>query len=231
MCMENIFAKDNALRIINETKDKKIDIRKTIEKSQSAGSFGLMHTYCMPLEHDDRTRKTFPELMGMEFNDYDNYVDEAYYERVMSHLEEGNGIYITLAYVNEASPNKDDRIYEYKTAGFNYEMEEEIYDYYESHEDYINYFGIFSADETVFLKYHEFDELGYNDTTNYGINIKKVNGEYVYRWGNHGGAACNTPPIFDKFTDMGDFDDFLDLSNPVNQLVMAVMEKCIVFEE
>ena len=110
MCMENIFAKDNALRIINETKDKKIDIRKTIEKSQSAGSFGLMHTYCMPLEHDDRTRKTFPELMGMEFNDYDNYVDEAYYERVMSHLEEGNGIYITLAYVNEASPNKDDRI-------------------------------------------------------------------------------------------------------------------------
>ena len=229
--MENIFTKENALRIINETKDKKIDIRKTIEKSQKAGSFGLMHTYCMPLEHDDRTRKTFPELMGMEFNDYDDYVDDAYFERVLNHLEEGNGIYISLAYVCEASPNKDDKIFEYKTEGFNYEVEEENDGYYESHEDYINYFGIFSADETVFLKYHEFDELGYNDTTNYGINIKKVNGEYVYRWGNHGGAACNTPPIFDEFSDMGDFDDFLDLSNPVNQLVMAVMENCIVFEE
>ena len=142
---------------------------------------------------------------------------------MMSHLEEGNGIYITLAYVCEASPKKDDRIYEYKTEGFNYEVEEEMYDYYESHEDYINYFGIFSADETVFLKYHEFDELGYNDTTNYGINIKKVNGEYVYRWGNHGGAACNTPPIFDEFSDIGDFDDFLDLSNPVNQIVGYIM--------
>ena len=229
--MENVFTKENALRIINETKDKKIDIKKTIEKSQTANSFGLMHSYCMPLEHDDGTRKTFPELMGMEFSDYKNHVDEAYYERVMSHLEEGNGIYITLAYVYEASPKKDDRIYEYKTEGFNYEVEEEVLDYYESHEDYIHYFGISSADETVFLKYHEFDELGYNDTTNYGINIKKVNGEYVYRWGNHGGAACGTPPIFDEFSDMGDFDDFHDLSNPVNQLVMAVMENCIVFEE
>ena len=37
--MEKIFTKENALRIINETKNKKIDIRKTIEKSQRAGSF------------------------------------------------------------------------------------------------------------------------------------------------------------------------------------------------
>ena len=58
--MENVFDKDNALRIVNSVNGKKIDIRKTIEKSQRAGSFGLMHTYCMPLEHDDRTRKTFP---------------------------------------------------------------------------------------------------------------------------------------------------------------------------
>ena len=30
---------------------------------------------------------------------------------------------------------------------------------------------------------------------------------------------------------MGDFDDFCDLNNPVNQLVVAVMENCIVFEQ
>ena len=31
--MENIFEKENALRIMESIKDKKIDIRKTIEKS------------------------------------------------------------------------------------------------------------------------------------------------------------------------------------------------------
>lgn len=219
--MENVFDKENARRIINSINNKKIDIRKTIEKSQTANSFGLFHSYCMPLDFDDRTRKTFPELMGMEFRDYSDYVDDAYYERVMKHLEEENGIYITLAYVCEASPSKDDRIYEFKEKGYNYDVEED---------DHISYYGIFSANETVFLKHHSVDELFYDDTSNYGINIKKVNGEYVYRWGNHGGAACCTPPRFDEFHDSDDFDDFHDVSNPVNQLVLAVMENCIVFE-
>ena len=190
--MENIFEKENALRIIDSIKDKKIDIRKTIEKSQSANSFGLMHTYCMPLDHDDRTRKSFPELMGMEWQDYKENVDEAYYE-----------------------------IYEFKMEGYDYEMEED---------DYISYFGVFSCGKTVYLKHHSVDELFCDDTSNYGINIMKVNDRYVYRWGNHGGAACCTPPTFDEFTDMGDFDDFCDLNNPANQLVMTVMENCIVFE-
>lgn len=75
--------KENAIGIIDSIRNKRIDIRKTIEKSQSASSFGLMHTYCMPLEADDRTRKTFPELMGMDFRDYRDYVDDAYYDRVM----------------------------------------------------------------------------------------------------------------------------------------------------
>ena len=219
--MENIFEKENALRIIDSIKDKKIDIRKTIEKSQSANSFGLMHTYCMPLDHDDRTRKSFPELMGMEWQDYKDYVDEAYYDRVVDHLEEGNGIYITLAYVCEASPSKDDEIYEFKMEGYDYEVEED---------DHISYFGVFSCNRTVYLKHHSVDELFCDDTSNYGINVRKVNGEYVYRWGIHGGAACCTPPTFDEFTDMGDFDDFCDLNNPVNQLVVAIMENCIVFE-
>ena len=219
--MENIFEKENALRIIESIKDKKIDIRKTIEKSQSADCFGLMHTYCMPLDHDDRTRKTFPELMGMEFTDYKDYVDEAYYDRVEDHLEEGNGIYITLAYVCESIPSNDDEVYEFKMEGYDYEEEED---------DHFCYFGVFSEDRTVYLKHHSVDELFCDDTSNYGINVRKVNGEYVYRWGIHGGAACCTPPSFDEFTDMGDFDDFCDLNNPVNQLVVAVMENCIVFE-
>lgn len=228
--MENVFSKDNALRIVNSVNNKKIDIKKTIEKSQSASSFGLLHTYCVPLEHDDKTRKTFPELMGMDFMDYEDYVDDAYYDRVMEHLEEGNGIYISLAYVCDASPEKDAKVYEFKVDGFNYEVEEEKDDYYDDHEDYMRYFGIYSANDTVYLKHHEFDELGFDDTSNYGINIKKVNGEYVYRWGNHGGAACMTPPGFNEFHDSDDLDDFHDVSNPVNQLVLAVMENCIVFE-
>lgn len=126
-----------------------------------------------------------------------------------------------MAYVYEASPNKNSTIYEYKTEGFDYEAEEEKDGYYENHEDYIHCFGIFSANDTVYLKHHEADELGYDDTTNYGIGIRKVDGEYEYRWGNHGGAACMTPPSFDEFH---------DLSNPVNQLVIEVMKDCIVFE-
>lgn len=219
--MKNPLNKENALRIIESTKDKRIDIRKTIEKSQSANSLGLMHTYCMPLDHDDKTRKTFPELMGMDFRDYGDYVDEAYYERVMEHLEEGNGIYITLAYVNDGSPEKDDEVYEYKLDGYNYEVEDD---------DYILHFGVYSANDTVYLKHHSIDELGYDDTSNYGIAIRKVDGEYVYRWGNHGGAACMRPPFFDEFRDHDDYDGFHDLSNPVNQLVLAVMENCIIFE-
>ena len=222
----NIFTRENALRIINSVNGKKIDVRKTIEKSQTASDFGLMHLYCVPLDHRDQTRKTFPELMGMDFRDYEDKVDEAYYKRVEAHLEEGNGIYITLAYVCDGSPNKDDEIYEYKIDGYNYEVEEE-----DDHESYMKCFVVSSSYKDVYLKSHEFDELGYDMTTNYGINVRKVNGEYVYRWGNHGGAGCGTPPSFDEFTDMGDFDDFHDLNNPVNQLVLAVMEKCIVYEK
>ena len=205
--MENIFEKENALRIIESIRNRKIDIRKTIEKSQSANCFGLMHTYCMPLDHDDKTRKSFPELMGMEWKDYRDYVDEAYYDRVEDHLNEGNGIYITLAYVCEASPKKGDEVHEFKMEGYDYEVEKE---------DYFCYFGVFSAGRTVYLKSHSVDELFCDDTSNYGINVR--------------GAACCTPPTFDEFTDMGDFDDFCDLNNPVNQLVVAVMENCIVFE-
>ena len=228
--MENVFSKENALRIINSVNGKKINIRKTIEKSQTASSFGVMHSYCVPLQSDDMTWKSFPELMGGDFMDYEDYVDEAYYDRVMEHLEEGNGIYIALAYVCDTSPEKDAKVYEFKQEGFNYEVEEEVNGYYDDPRDYIYYFGIYSANDTVYLKHHEFDELGYNDTTNYGINIKKVNGEYIYRWGNHGGAACHQPPFFDEFRDFDDFHDLHDLSNPLNQLVLAVMENCIVFE-
>ena len=115
--MENLFTKENALRIIDSVNGKRIDIRKTIEKTQSASDFGLMHLYCVPLDARDLTTRTFPELMGMEFTDYKDNVDEAYYKRVMDHLEEGNGIYITLAYVCEASPSKDDEIYEFFAFG------------------------------------------------------------------------------------------------------------------
>lgn len=228
--MENVLTKENALRIMNSVNDKKIDIRKTIEKTQTASDFGLLHLYCVPLDHYDKTRKTFPEIMGMNFMDYEDYVDEAYYERVMEHLEEGNGIYITLAYVCNGIPSDDDKIFEYKLEGFNYEVEEEEDDSYDDHAFYIRYFVISSAGDDVYLKHHDFDELGCDDTSNYGISIKKVNGEYVYRWGNHGGAGCMSPPFFDEFEDNDDFDGFCDLANPVNQLVLAVMENCIVFE-
>ena len=219
--MENVFTKENALRIINSVNGKRIDIRKTIEKTQTASDFGLMHLYCVPLDARDLTIRTFPELMGMEFTDYEDNVDEAYYKRVMDHLEEGNGIYITLAYVCDGEPRQGDKVFEYGMEGYNYDVEDD---------DYIEHFIIKSAKDDVFLRHHSIDELGFDMTCNYGINIMKVDGEYVYRWGIHGGAGCHTPPSFDEFTDMGDFDDFLDLNNPVNQLVLSVMENCIVFE-
>lgn len=90
------MSKNSTISIIKETQNKTVDLRATIEKAMSLDLFGLKHACVAPLNHENESRDSVPELMGLTFDDYADSVDEAFYEKVMECKDE-NAVYIALA--------------------------------------------------------------------------------------------------------------------------------------
>ena len=92
------MSKNSTISIIKETQNKTVDLRATIEKAMSLDLFGLKHACVAPLNHENESPDSVPELMGLSFDDYSNSVDDAFYEKVMECKDE-NAVYISLAYL------------------------------------------------------------------------------------------------------------------------------------
>ena len=77
-------------------------------------------------------------------------------------------------------------------------------------------------------------ELSCDIASDYGISIKKEDEDFKIRFGHRQFTAagpCMGPPKFYEFNESGDPAGEESLYNPINELMILLMEKIIVFEE
>lgn len=225
--------KESTLKIMNKIKNNKINIRKTIEKTATGKYIYVKSGYVDPVDIDNKIRSDFPQLID-NGKTYDDEWDEEFFDKVFECLN-GNGIFISLAYVKYAeshNPQDYNETFKYRLEGFNYEVEEEENGFgYDSSEDYITYMEVKSASKNVLCNFHEFDEIEPHETVDYGIKVKKLNDSYETEIGIRVGGECGIPPYFDVFEDNDDYCDLWDINNPLNQLIIKLMNDVIIFEE
>lgn len=95
-----IMNKENAMKIIEEIENSKIDVKETIKNAIKADYIGIMNYYVAPVKADNFIPSSIPEEMGLAYDDYANELDQKFYDKVFECLED-TGIYISLAYVEE----------------------------------------------------------------------------------------------------------------------------------
>ena len=121
------------------------------------------------------------------------------------------------------------------------DFEELIAEYHELDTDFIDEnndeytsFMIDNAFNPISVKCLSKYELFCDIASDYGISIKKEDEEYKIRFGHRqftSAGPCMGPPKFYEFTEFGDPAGEESLDNPLNQLMILLMEKVIVFDE
>ena len=240
----NLISYKNAIDTMDDIKSKKIDIKATIENTKKADFLGVEESYCQPINLDNFMPADFSQLVGSE-----DLSPNEYYENVFKYLEKDNGIYIALCYLvdgisidennlkfNDNSSLEDDYLiivdkdFEELIAEY-HELDKSFMD--ENNDEYSSYM-IDNAFKRVSVKCLSKYELFCDIASDYGISIKKENEEYKIRFGHRqftSAGPCMGPPKFYEFTEFGDPAGEESLENPLNQLMILLMEKVIVFED
>ena len=240
----NLISYKNAIDTMDDIKSKKIDIKATIENTKKADFLGVEESYCQPINLDNFMPADFSELVGSE-----DLSPNEYYENVFKYLEKDNGIYIALCYLvdgigidednlkfNDNSSLEDDYLiivdkdFEELIAEY-HELDKSFID--ENNDEYSSYM-IDNAFNPISVKCLSKYELFCDIASDYGISIKKEDEEYKIRFGHRqftSAGPCMGPPKFYEFTEFGDPAGEESLENPLNQLMILLMEKVIVFEE
>lgn len=234
----------NAIDTMDDIKSKKIDIKATIENTKKADFLGVEESYCQPINLDNFMPADFSQLVGSE-----DLSPNEYYENVFKYLEKDNGIYIALCYLvdgigidednlkfNDNSSLEDDYL-----IIVDKDFEELIAEYHELDTDFLDEnndeytsFMIDNAFKPTSVKCLSKYELFCDIASDYGIRIKKEDEEYKIRFGHRqftSAGPCMGPPKFYEFTEFGDPAGEESLENPLNQLMILLMEKVIVFED
>ena len=240
----NLISYKNAIDTMDDIKSKKIDIKATIENTKKADFLGIEESYCQPINLDNFMPADFSELVGSE-----DLSPNEYYENVFKYLEKDNGIYIALCYLVDGISIDEDNLKFNDNSSLeddyliivDKDFEELIAEYHELDTDFLDEnndeyssFMIENAFNPVSVKCLSKYELPCDIASDYGISIKKENEEYKIRFGHRqftSAGPCMGPPKFYEFTEFGDPAGEESLDNPLNQLMILLMEKVIVFED
>ena len=234
----------NAIDTMDDIKSKKIDIKATIENTKKADFLGVEESYCQPINLDNFMPADFSELVGSE-----DLSPNEYYENVFKYLEKDNGIYIALCYLVDGISIDEDNLKFNDNSSLeddyfiivDKDFEELIAEYHELDTDFLDEnndeytsFRIDNAFNPISVKCLSKYELFCDIASDYGISIKKEDEEYKIRFGHRqftSAGPCMGPPKFYEFTEFGDPAGEESLENPLNQLMILLMEKVIVFED
>ena len=233
----------NAIDTMDDIKSKKIDIKATIENTKKADFLGVEEAYCQPINLENFMPAYFSELLDQE-----ELSPEDYYENVFEYLKKYNGIYIALCYMSDGKVDEDnlnfndnssleddyfiliDKWFEELIAEYN----DLDLDFFDENNDEYSYFVIDNAFNTISVKTLSKYKFYCDIASDYGISIKKEDEEYKIRFGHRqftSAGPCMGPPKFYEFTEFGDPAGEESLDNPLNQLMILLMEKVIVFED
>lgn len=237
--MSKLVSYENAVKAMRNINSKKIDIIRTIENAFEGDFLGEYVHYCEPVDSSGYIDPFF--LDSFDGNDSDLDEDDYYHKKIFEHLEK-DGIYIALCYLIDSLTDDESKFNnnsslkdEYFIFDDGYFEGMEISEYYsEEDPEEWKYFEISNAfNNNIEIKCPEKYDLSCDEASDYGIKIKKTNDSYNVQFGHRQSSMagpCRGPPQFYKFTTYTKFPED-NLNNPINQLMILLMEKTIIFEE
>jgi hypothetical protein len=214
-----MISDEDAFEIAKKLENADIDIKKTIEKTATAGYLGEKHFYCTVIEEGGFTH-TVPEILGDRYKSQP--LDNLYFDIISKALDH-DGIYISLAYCssNILLPDENcDEIIEYD----DYDLEADEY-------EYLVEYGLISADLIKKFKvYAEEGIAGHNPTEDVGIITNIIDGEYKAYFALRSTDRCMSSFMVLPFGIEYPKEHPLSFKNPINKLLIEMIDKTIIYK-
>ena len=211
---------DKTLEIVKRIEDaNNIDIKKTIEKAATAGYLGEEHFYCTVIEEGGLTH-TVPEILGDPYKSQP--LDNLYFDIISKALDH-DGIYISLGYCtsNLFIPDEEcSEIIEYD----DYDLEEDEYEYM------VEYALITADGVTKFKVYAEEGISGHERTEDVGLMINIFDGDYKAYFALRSTDQCMSSFRILPFSLDYQKEHPLSLKNPINQILIGMIDETIVLK-
>lgn len=220
-----MISEDEALMIAQKIENANdIDIKKTIEKAATAGYLGEKHFYCTVIEDGGLTH-TVPEILGNRYQSME--LDNLYFDIISKALDH-DGIYISLAYSSphiQISPQYCDEIYEYDE----YEMD---FSEIDTEDLYMVEYGLITSEEAkIFKIYAEEGISGHERTEDVGIMVNIIDGEYKAYFALRSTDLCMSSFRVLPFSTDYSKEHPLSFKNPINRMLIEMIEKAIIKKE
>lgn len=215
-----LLSTNEVLDIASDIEHADIDIKKTIEKAVTAGYLAEEQAYCTVIQE-----REFTYLVSNLFGDeYPQIKIDNFYFDIISKALDDEGIYISLAYChpNLKVPDEHvDEVIEYD----DYILEDD--DLY-----FLREFTLISADETkVFKIYEEEGISGHKPTEDLGLVVKYSEGVYSFYFALRSidlcGSSIRVLPLSNDYP----MESELSFSNPVNRLMVEMINNVVVLKE
>lgn len=216
-----MISDEEALRIAQKIENAgNIDIKKTIEKAATAGYLGEDHFYCTVLEDGGETHMV-PEIFGDIYKPMP--LDNLYFDIISKALDH-EGIYISLGYCSSNFMIQDsdcDEIIEYD----DYDLDEDEYEYL------IEYTLITADSRTKFKVFAEEGIASHNHTEDVGLMINIIEGEYKAYFALRSTDQCMSSFRVFPFQLNYPKEHPLSLKNPINKILIGMIDKTLVLKK
>ena len=196
-----------------------LDIKKTIEKASTAGYLGEEHFYCTVIEDGGLTHMV-PEIFGDIYKSMK--LDNLYFDIISKALDH-EGIYISLGYcaTNLIVPDSEcSEIIEYD----DYDLDDDEY------ECMVEY-ALITADEVKkFRVYAEEGIAGHERIEDVGLIVNIIDGNYRAYFALRSTDQCMSSFRVLPFSDRYQKEHPLSLKNPINKILIEMIDKTIVLK-
>ncbi|WP_405307182.1 hypothetical protein [Methanobrevibacter sp.] len=215
-----MISDEEVLKIAQRMEDANdIDIKQTIEKASTAGYLGEEHFYCTVIEEGGLTHMV-PEIFGDIHKSMK--LDNLYFDIISKALDH-EGIYISLGYcaTNLTIPDeKCSEIIEYD----DYDLDEDEYEYM------MEYVLITADDIKKFRVYAEEGIAGHERIEDVGLIINIIDGDYRAYFALRSTDQCMSSFRVLPFSDMYQKEHPLSLKNPINKILIGMIDKTVVLK-
>lgn len=194
-----------------------IDIKETIEKASTAGYLGEEHFYCTVIEEGGITHMV-PEIFGDMHKSMK--LDNLYFDIISKALDH-EGIYISLGYCATNLLIQDDKCSEI--------IEYDDYDLDEDEYEYMMEYALITADDIKkFRVYAEEGIAGHERMEDVGLIINIIDGNYKAYFALRSTDQCMSSFRVLPFTDRYPKEHPLSLMNPINKILIEMIDRTIV---
>lgn len=213
-----MISDEDVLKIAERIEDaNNIDIKQTIEKASTAGYLGEEHFYCTVIEEGGLTHMV-PEIFGDIHKSMK--LDNLYFDIISKALDH-EGIYISLGYCATNLIIPDDKCSEV--------IEYDDYDLDEDEYEYMMEYALITADDIKkFRVYAEEGIAGHERMEDVGLIINIIDGDYKAYFALRSTDQCMSSFRVLPFTDRYPKEHPLSLMNPINKILIEMIDRTIV---